>query len=188
MVWTSADAIMVVIQGTVLYSLEGGVPGSESKSVFANETIGPGDVAYIPNGRAYWFQEATGAQPAMTITVFNVGNWKSFEMQRSLAAMNQVVVASNLHLTEVNKFERTIDLTGDCERGGMLRDGKVTLSMFSEKGFRTFRTWSVSTPVLMLLVALAMWALVLTGAVVFLLRKVQSQSCQTMASPLLARC
>merc|ERR1712226_975933 len=98
--------------------------------------------------------------------------------------MNQIVVASNLHLANVEKLEGAVDLTDGCKRGGgLLRSGEVALSTLLEKHARG---WSTSTPVLILLVALSMWAFILTGAVVFLLHKVQSQGSQTMASPLLS--
>merc|ERR1712070_221234 len=111
MVWTSADALMVVIEGTVEFSLEGGIPGSESKAVFPDQTISAGDVAYIPNGRAYWFREASGKVSAITITVFNVGDWKSFEMAKSLAEQNHIAIASNLHVTDAEQLERTVFLS-----------------------------------------------------------------------------
>lgn len=98
MVWASADALLVVISGSIVVSLEGGIPGSEAHLVFANETLREGDIAYFPNARAYWFTEATGQRSAETITVFNVGNWKSFEMAQSIQEMPQVAVLSNLHL------------------------------------------------------------------------------------------
>lgn len=63
----------MVVDGTVTVSLEGGILGNESHLEFAHETLRHGDVAYIPNGRAYWFREATGKQSAETINVFNVG-------------------------------------------------------------------------------------------------------------------
>ena len=37
---------------------QGGILGNESHLEFAHETLRHGDVAYIPNGRAYWFREA----------------------------------------------------------------------------------------------------------------------------------
>lgn len=98
MVWTSADAVLFVVSGKILMSLEGGLPGAESHLFFGNETLEKGDIAYIPNGRAFWFQEATGKTPATTITVFNVGEWKQFEMSVSMASMPQIAVMSNLHL------------------------------------------------------------------------------------------
>ncbi|CAE8641017.1 unnamed protein product [Polarella glacialis] len=98
MVWASADAILVVVAGSVTVSLEGGLLGSEAHAVYKNETLAAGDIAYLPNGRAYWFQESTGENPAETITVFNVGNWKSFEMAQSIREMPMMAVMSNLHL------------------------------------------------------------------------------------------
>lgn len=100
MLWVSADALLVVISGTVRVSLEGGIPGAKSHWAYANETLAAGDIAYFPNGRAYWFAEASGSMPAETITVFNVGNWKSFEMAQSITQMPHMAVMSNLHLKE----------------------------------------------------------------------------------------
>lgn len=97
LVWATADALLVVVSGTVTVSLEGGVLGKESHLPFANETIGKGDVAYLPNGRAFWFVEASGTSPAETITVFNVGNWKNIELRQAVSQMPHMVVMSNLH-------------------------------------------------------------------------------------------
>jgi len=99
MVWVSADAVLVVVAGSVTVSLEGGILGAEAHLPYRNETLEAGDIAYFPNGRAYWFQEATGKAKAETITVFNVGNWKTFEMSQSISEMPNMVVMSNLHVT-----------------------------------------------------------------------------------------
>jgi hypothetical protein len=113
MVWTSADAVLVVLSGKVAVSLQGGIPGAEAHLLtIANETLVAGDVAYLPNGRAFWFQEATGKETAATITVFNVGNWKSFEMHASLKEMPKIAVASNLH---INSADQALL----CSRGGV---------------------------------------------------------------------
>eukprot|EP00931_Biecheleriopsis_adriatica_P092697 TRINITY_DN66488_c0_g1_i1.p1 TRINITY_DN66488_c0_g1~~TRINITY_DN66488_c0_g1_i1.p1 ORF type:complete len:410 (+),score=75.59 TRINITY_DN66488_c0_g1_i1:81-1310(+) len=101
MVWISADALLCVVNGSITVSLEGGMLGEESHLPFVNQTLQAGDIAYFPNGRAYWFQEATGTATAEAITVFNVGNWKSFEMQQSLHEMPAFVVASNLNVTSI---------------------------------------------------------------------------------------
>merc|ERR1712007_115376 len=85
--------------GSVTVSLEGGILGAEAHVAFRNETLDAGDLAYIPNGRAYWFREASGTAKAETITVFNVGNWKSFEMAQSISEMPHMAVMSNLHVT-----------------------------------------------------------------------------------------
>merc|ERR1712151_997029 len=98
-VWVSADAVLVVVAGSVTVSLEGGILGAEAHVPFRNETLEAGDIAYFPNGRAYWFQEASGKARAETITVFNVGNWKSFEMAQSIREMPSMAVLSNLHTT-----------------------------------------------------------------------------------------
>mmetsp|Transcript_9437 Transcript_9437/g.22727 ORF Transcript_9437/g.22727 Transcript_9437/m.22727 type:complete len:412 (+) Transcript_9437:38-1273(+) len=96
-VWTTADSYFVVVAGTVLVSLEGGIPGKEAHLAFANQTLQTGDVAYFPNGRAFWFREATGSAPAETINVFNVGIWKSIELGQAVSEMPNLVVMSNLH-------------------------------------------------------------------------------------------
>merc|ERR1712151_1230222 len=87
------------IAGNVTVSLEGGVPGAEAHKLFVAPSLAAGDIAYLPNGRAYWFQEASGKARAETITVFNVGNWKSFEMAQSIREMPEIAVLSNLHTT-----------------------------------------------------------------------------------------
>merc|ERR1712194_14012 len=99
MVWTSADALLVVVEGAVNVGLEGGLLMQESHVAFkdASHPLEKGDIAYLPNGRAYWLQEATGRMRAMTITVFNVGEWKSFEASASTALMPDFAVMSNLH-------------------------------------------------------------------------------------------
>lgn len=99
MVWVSAEATLVVVAGSIDFGLEGGIPGAESHEAFTNNTLLAGDIAYIPNGRAFWFTEATGTSEAETITVFNVGNWKSFEASQSVAQMPETNVISNLRLT-----------------------------------------------------------------------------------------
>lgn len=101
MLWVSADALLCVVKGSVVVSLEGGVLGAEAHLPFVNQTLVAGDVAYFPNGRAYWFQEASGKERAETITVFNVGNWKSFEISQSLHEMPDFVVASNLNVSKL---------------------------------------------------------------------------------------
>jgi len=98
MVWNTADAVIVVLRGSIVFGLEGGIIGKESHLAFTNETVVVGDVAYVPNARAYWFQEATGREEAEVITVLNVGEWKSIEMARSMQYMPQAVVAANLYL------------------------------------------------------------------------------------------
>eukprot|EP00913_Durusdinium_trenchii_P026005 g24399.t1 len=95
-----ADSILMVVSGTVTVSLEGGILGNESHLEFAHETLEKGDVAYFPNGRAYWFREATGKHPAETINVFNVGIWKSIELRQAVSEMPRLVVMSNLHQAE----------------------------------------------------------------------------------------
>lgn len=179
MVWASADAILVVIKGTIVYSLEGGIPGSESKSLFPNETLRAGDVAYLPNARAYWFREASGKEPAMTITVFNVGNWKNFEMGTSLSEMNSIATMSNLHLTHVKNLDRTIQLSEGCPRGS----GQCGSTAFREYAKTDSAFGNIAW---MLISGLAAWSLFLTVAVVYLLRKVQAQTCTPVVSPLLA--
>lgn len=121
MVWASADAVLFVVSGKIVVSLEGGLPGAESHLFFGNHTIGEGDVAYLPNGRAFWFQEATGKNPAVTTTVFNVGEWKNFEMSVSMASMPQIAVMSNLHLLP--------------SKVGMLRASQVLVSQNPETSF-----------------------------------------------------
>lgn len=101
LVWVSADAVLLVISGSVVVGLEGGIPGADSHRGYVNNTIAEGDVAYFPNGRAYWFVEATGAAPAVTVTVFNVGNWKSFEFGASLKLMPKDAVLSNIHVAKI---------------------------------------------------------------------------------------
>mmetsp|Transcript_79366 Transcript_79366/g.190514 ORF Transcript_79366/g.190514 Transcript_79366/m.190514 type:complete len:408 (+) Transcript_79366:66-1289(+) len=96
-VWTTADSFFMVVSGTVVVSLEGGILGKEAHLAFANETLHAGDVAYFPNGRAYWFREATGKEPAETINVFNVGIWKSIELKQAVSEMPRIAVMSNLH-------------------------------------------------------------------------------------------
>lgn len=103
MLWVSADAVLVVVAGSVVVSLEGGMRGAEAHVAYTNETLHEGDIAYFPNGRAFWFQEATGSTPAETITVFNVGNWKSFELSQVLREMPKIAVMSNLHLAHFVK-------------------------------------------------------------------------------------
>mmetsp|Transcript_52917 Transcript_52917/g.97654 ORF Transcript_52917/g.97654 Transcript_52917/m.97654 type:complete len:493 (+) Transcript_52917:1-1479(+) len=98
MVWATADSILMIVAGTVTVSIEGGIFGEESHLPYVNETIGKGDVAYIPNGRAFWFTEATGTTTAETVQVFNVGEWKSIEMSQQVGEMPQIVVDSNLNL------------------------------------------------------------------------------------------
>lgn len=98
MLWVSADAVLIVVAGSVTVSLEGGIPGSEAHRAYLNETLSAGDIAYFPNGRAYWFREASGNARAETITVFNVGNWKSFEMAQAISLMPEMAVLSNLHV------------------------------------------------------------------------------------------
>jgi len=97
-VWASADGLLAVVSGRIIIGLEGGVLGSEAHAAFTNETLSAGDVAYLPNGRAYWFREATGSAPAETITVFNVGEWKSFEMATAVRLMPQQAARSNLEV------------------------------------------------------------------------------------------
>jgi len=97
LVWATADALLMVVSGTITIGLEGGILGKESHLAFTNETIGKGDVAYLPNGRAFWFVEASGTSPAETITVFNVGNWKNIELRQAISEMPHMVVMSNLH-------------------------------------------------------------------------------------------
>jgi len=99
MVWATADAVLVVVSGSITVSLEGGILGKEAHLAYTNETLAAGDIAYFPNGRAYWFKEATGKAPAETVTVFNVGIWKSIEMRQSLQRMPAIAVLSNLHIT-----------------------------------------------------------------------------------------
>lgn len=99
--WASADAVLLVVEGSVTLSLEGGLPGKEAHLLFGNETLSPGDVAYLPNGRAYWFKETTGKAGAVTVTVFNVGIWKTIEMKESLKRMPAIAVFSNLHITHL---------------------------------------------------------------------------------------
>jgi len=172
MVWASADAVMIVVRGKVVYSLEGGIPGSESKSVFPNEILGAGDVAYIPNARAYWFREASGTEEAITITVFNVGNWKSFEMAHSLAEMNLIDVASNVHVPELKRGEQAVDHVADYSRG-LLR---ATAVQTGKEELMGSMSWFAS----LLMAGLAVWAFALTGAVVFLLRKAHSRASPVM--------
>eukprot|EP00746_Dinoflagellata_sp_MGD_P008663 gnl/MRDRNA2_/MRDRNA2_117357_c0_seq1.p1 gnl/MRDRNA2_/MRDRNA2_117357_c0~~gnl/MRDRNA2_/MRDRNA2_117357_c0_seq1.p1 ORF type:complete len:425 (+),score=63.10 gnl/MRDRNA2_/MRDRNA2_117357_c0_seq1:188-1276(+) len=100
-VWASADAMLLVVSGTITVGLEGGVLGAEAHLAFGNETISEGDSFYFPNGRAYWFQESTGKAHAETITVFNVGQWKNFEMRQSLSEMPEINVYSNLHSNDM---------------------------------------------------------------------------------------
>jgi len=99
MVWATADAILFVISGSITVGLEGGILGKEAHLAYTNETISEGDIAYLPNGRAYWFKEATSKAPAETITVFNVGIWRNIEMRESLKRMPAIAVLSNLHVT-----------------------------------------------------------------------------------------
>jgi len=101
LVWASADAMLLVVSGSISVTMEGGIIGAEEHLVFSNETISEGDCYYFPNARAYWFKEATGKATAEVITVFNVGNWKSFEMSQSIQQMPEMAVFSNLHS---NKF------------------------------------------------------------------------------------
>lgn len=98
MVWVTADAILIVVSGKIVVGLEGGIPGGESAKNFVNETLAEGDIAYFPNARAYWFQEATGKEKAETVTVFNVGNWRSIEMGQAFRLMPLAPALSNLHL------------------------------------------------------------------------------------------
>mmetsp|Transcript_56815 Transcript_56815/g.133436 ORF Transcript_56815/g.133436 Transcript_56815/m.133436 type:complete len:414 (-) Transcript_56815:44-1285(-) len=110
MVWASADAILIVSKGSVFLTLEGGLPGNEAKLSFSG-LLQRGDVAYLPNGRAFWYTEATGHEPAETLTVFNVGNWKSFEMSQSMQEMPLMAVMSNLHVEEwPGNRHRQVDL------------------------------------------------------------------------------
>lgn len=102
LVWqTNADALLVVTSGFITVSLQGGLAGSsnpdEAHAAFTEERLGPGDIAYFPVGRAYWFKEATGTKPASAITVFNVGMWRTVELAESIALMPSWAVSSNLH-------------------------------------------------------------------------------------------
>merc|ERR1711972_1215319 len=101
-VWVAnADALLMVTLGNITVSLQGGIAGSqnpmEAHTAFTEINLGPGDVAYFPAGRAYWFQEASGKASASAITVFNVGSWQSVEIVDSLALMPPWAVSSNLH-------------------------------------------------------------------------------------------
>jgi len=107
-VWVTGDAILFVVSGTITLGLEGGVPGPEAHKSFTNETISRGDVAYLPNGRAFWFVEATGSQTAETVAVFNVGNWKGIEMAQAIKQMPAIAVLSNLHQ---NGFHKPMPIT-----------------------------------------------------------------------------
>jgi len=102
LVWvTNADGLLVVTSGNITVSLQGGLAGSsnpaEAHTAFTERHLGPGDVAYFPVGRAYWFQEATGTKPASAITVFNVGTWRSMEMAEAVSLLPSWAVSSNLH-------------------------------------------------------------------------------------------
>lgn len=101
LVWVSnADALMVVLSGNITVGLQGGHAGSRNKDdahkAWTESGLGPGDVAYFPVGRAYWFKEETGKASAATITVFNVGSWRSVEMKDSVELMPSWAVSSNL--------------------------------------------------------------------------------------------
>jgi len=100
-VWISnADALLVVTAGNITVGLQGGLAGSSNEhdahKAWTETGLGPGDVAYFPVGRAYWFKEDTGKAPASTITVFNVGSWRSVEMKDSTKLMPAWAVSSNL--------------------------------------------------------------------------------------------
>mmetsp|Transcript_9222 Transcript_9222/g.27295 ORF Transcript_9222/g.27295 Transcript_9222/m.27295 type:complete len:412 (+) Transcript_9222:66-1301(+) len=101
MAWATADGLLCVLSGSITISLEGGILGREAHLSFTNETLVAGDVAYLPNGRAFWFNEATGKAAAETITVFNVGIWKNIEFEQSLKLMPAIAVLSNLHVDQI---------------------------------------------------------------------------------------
>mmetsp|Transcript_19500 Transcript_19500/g.56711 ORF Transcript_19500/g.56711 Transcript_19500/m.56711 type:complete len:439 (-) Transcript_19500:72-1388(-) len=101
-VWVAnADGLLVVTSGVITLSVQGGLAGSsnpaEAHEAFTAHDLRPGDVAYLPVGRAYWFQESTGKASASAITVFNVGEWQSVELADSLALLPAWAVSSNLH-------------------------------------------------------------------------------------------
>eukprot|EP00929_Paragymnodinium_shiwhaense_P060649 TRINITY_DN30291_c0_g1_i1.p1 TRINITY_DN30291_c0_g1~~TRINITY_DN30291_c0_g1_i1.p1 ORF type:complete len:412 (-),score=60.25 TRINITY_DN30291_c0_g1_i1:405-1640(-) len=95
--WFSADALLMVTSGSINISLQGGILGSEAHKAYEDEGLKVGDIAYIPNGRAVWFKEATGKEPAETIMVFNVGEWKTFDGHQQLSLLPSLIVQSNLH-------------------------------------------------------------------------------------------
>lgn len=101
LVWVAnADALLTVTAGSITVGLQGGHAGSanehEPHVPYTEQNLGPGDVAYFPIGRAYWFKEETGTAAAAAITIFNVGEWRSVEMQESMALMPAWAVSSNL--------------------------------------------------------------------------------------------
>lgn len=100
-VWTAnADSLLVVISGNITVGLQGGLSDSSNEhdahKTWIESSLGPGDVAYFPIGRAYWFKENTGEYHAATITVFNVGDWKSVELKDATALMPEWAVSSSL--------------------------------------------------------------------------------------------
>jgi len=112
-VWvTNADALLVVTSGHITVSLQGGLAGSGNPGVahlvYTEKHLSPGDLAYFPVGRAYWFKESTGNANASAITVFNVGSWQSVEAKQSLAQMPPWAVASNLHQSDRSGSSREI--------------------------------------------------------------------------------
>jgi len=110
-VWVAnADALLVVTAGTITVGVQGGHAGSSNEQdahkAWTEKGLGPGDIAYFPVGRAYWFKEETGKAPAETVTVFNVGEWRSVEMKDSVALMPAWAVSSNLRQKrQIRQFE-----------------------------------------------------------------------------------
>merc|ERR1711907_130698 len=117
-----ADAILIVVSGKITVGLQGGIPGEESKSAFVNETLVEGDIAYFPNARAYWFQEATGKDKAETITVFNVGNWRSIEMGQAFKLMPNAPALSNLHIKHTHPVQFILPRCWSKRSEVMMRD------------------------------------------------------------------
>merc|ERR1712232_119912 len=101
--WFSGDALLMVTSGSINISLQGGMLGSEAHKLYEDKHLNKGDIAYVPNGRAVWFQEATGKKTAETIMVFNVGEWKTFDGRQQLAGLPREIVDSNLHQAQTNQ-------------------------------------------------------------------------------------
>jgi len=106
LVWTTnADAILRVIKGNVTIGLQGGLPGESDQLTheFHFENISAGDAVYFPSGRAYYFYESTKYTSAEIVTVFNVGQWGSIELEEALQSLPEFAVMASLRID--NGFE-----------------------------------------------------------------------------------
>jgi len=98
--WMSADAVLIVTEGTVTVSIQGGLLSNEAHKAYTEKDLVEGDVMYVPNGKAFWLQESTGKAKAETIMVFNVGEWKTFDAASQIQLMPKYVVEANVHKNE----------------------------------------------------------------------------------------